>query len=472
MSEATVSEPTANATTTSEAAIPLQSSPSIRLVTAIPGPVSQALSARRAIAVPRGVSSMVPVFIARSHGAMVEDADGNSLLDFAGGIGCLNTGHTPAPVVDAIHTQASAFLHACFTVTPYESYIHLAELLNEITPGIAPKKTAFFNTGAEAVENAIKIARLYTRRSAVIAFQDAFHGRTLLAMSLTSKTTPYKAGFGPFAPEIYRIPYAYCYRCEYHLTYPACNLECANKLEDTFLRQVESGSVAAVIFEPVLGEGGFVVPPPDWFTRIADICHKHGVLVIADEVQTGFARTGTTFASTQFHYQPDLVVTAKSMSAGLPLGAVTGRAEIMDAAAPGQLGGTFAGNPVALAAALASWDELESKQLNSRATSIGNTIAAYAERWRERFQWIGDVRGLGAMRALELVRDRSTREPAKEETQRVLHECHQRGLILISAGTYSNVIRFLMPLVISDEQLIEGLQILEDAFVAAGAETA
>jgi 4-aminobutyrate aminotransferase / (S)-3-amino-2-methylpropionate transaminase / 5-aminovalerate transaminase len=443
---------------------------SVRLVTPIPGPESRALAGRRAAAVPRAVGSALPIFIKRAHGAIVEDVDGNHFLDFAGGIGCLNTGHTPEPVVAAVKQQAGDFFHACFTVTPYEHYVRTAELLNRITPGSHAKKTAFFNTGAEAVENAIKIARLHTKRSAVIAFQDAFHGRTLLAMSLTSKTSPYKAGFGPFAPEVYRIPYAYCYRCEYNLKYPDCKVACASKLEDTFLRHIAAESVAAVIFEPILGEGGFVVPPPEWFATISEICRKHGVLVIADEVQTGFARTGTTFVSEQFGLVPDLIISAKSMSAGLPLGAVTGRAEIMDAAAPGQLGGTFAGNPLALSAALASWQELETNSLNSRATKIGSTLMEYARRWQQRFGWIGDVRGVGAMVALELVKDRMTREPAKEETQRILNECHQRGLILISAGTYSNVIRFLLPLVISDEQIVEGLNILEAALVAAGGE--
>lgn len=446
------------------------SGPSVHLVTAIPGPKSLELAQRRSAAVARGVSSAVPVFIKSSHGAIIEDVDGNRFLDFAGGIGCLNTGHTPDAVVDAIHQQAASFIHACFTVTPYENYIELAELLNAITPGNGDKKTAFFNTGAEAVENAVKIARLYTKRSAVIAFQDAFHGRTLLAMSLTSKTTPYKAGFGPFAPEVYRIPYAYCYRCEYNLTYPSCGTACAAKLEDTFLRQIASDSVAAVIFEPVLGEGGFVLPPPEWFSMISDICRKHGVLVIADEVQTGFGRTGTTYASEQFAFLPDIVVSAKSMSAGMPLGAVTGRAEVMDAAGPGQLGGTFAGNPVSLAAALASWKDFEKGSMNDRSKAIGRLIQQYSERWQQRFRWIGDVRGIGAMRALELVRDRATKEPAKAETQRILAECHKRGLILISAGTYSNVIRFLMPLVITDDQVVEGLEILEAAFLAAEAD--
>jgi 4-aminobutyrate aminotransferase/(S)-3-amino-2-methylpropionate transaminase len=407
------------------------------------------------------------VFVERAHGAIVEDVDGNHFLDFAGGIGCLNTGHTPESVVSAVQHQAGQFMHACFGVTPYEGYIRMAELLNRITPGAHEKKTAFFNTGAEAVENAIKIARQHTKRTGIIAFQDAFHGRTLLAMSLTSKTSPYKSGFGPFAPEIYRIPYAYCYRCEYNLAYPGCQAACASKLEDSFLRQIASESVAAVIFEPVLGEGGFIVPPMEWFEKISSICRRHGVLVIADEVQTGFARTGTTFACEQFGLVPDLILTAKSMSAGLPLSAVTGRAEIMDSASPGQLGGTFSGNPVALAAALASWNELEANELNARSEKIGSTIMKYVVRWRERFNCIGDIRGVGAMRAIELVKDRESKEPAKELTNRILHEAHQRGLILISAGTYSNVIRFLAPLVITDDQLIEGLNILEAAFIAS-----
>ncbi len=436
---------------------------SIRLVTAIPGPKSVEWMKRRDAAVPRGLTTALPVFVERSEGAVIEDIDGNRFLDFTGGIGSLNQGHRPPAVVDAIREQAGRYLHTCFMVTPYDSYVRLAEKLNEQAPGKSAKKTILLNTGAEAVENAIKIARAYTKRTGVIAFNDAFHGRTLLAVSLTSKTQPYKAGFGPFAPEIYRLPYAYCYRCEYNLKYPECNVECARKLEEVFLRQVSSSSVAAVIFEPVLGEGGFVTPPAEWFPVILDICRKHGVLVIADEVQTGFGRTGPVFACERFGFEPDLIVSAKSLSGGLPLGAVTGKQEIMDAPVPGGLGGTFGGNPLACEAGLAAWETFEGGHLSERAERFGRIFEQVTSKWPERFTLIGDVRGVGAMRAIELVTDRVTKEPAKEETKQVLSQCHQRGLIIISAGTLGNVIRILAPLVASDEEIEEGLGILEEA---------
>jgi 4-aminobutyrate aminotransferase/(S)-3-amino-2-methylpropionate transaminase len=418
---------------------------------------------RRASAVPRALGSTLSSFISHAHGAIMEDIEGRRYLDFAGGIGCLNAGHTPAAVVQAIHDQAAKFLHTCFMVTPYTGYVELAEELNRRTPGDFAKKTLLVNSGAEAVENAIKVARSYTGRPAVIAFEDGFHGRTLLTMSLTSKTSPYKAGFGPFAPEIYRMPYAYCYRCSYNLTYPACQAHCAARLEDVFLRHVAAEQVAAVIFEPVLGEGGFVVPPPAWFETIAATCRKHGIVIIADEVQTGFGRTGATFACERFGLVPDLVVTAKSLSSGMPLGAVTGRAEMMDAPGPGQLGGTFGGNPVACAAALATLRLMDEEDLNARAIAFGETFRRHAEAWQQRFQLIGDVRGIGAMQALELVTDRTTRAPAKEATQKVLALCHARGLLVLSAGVYGNVIRLLAPLVATDAQIEEGLQILEAA---------
>ncbi len=439
---------------------------SINLVTQLPGPKSKELLARREQSVARAPASTLPVFIARGEGAVVEDVDGNRLLDFAGGIGCLNVGHRAAPVVDAIASQAERYLHTCFTVNPYESYVHLAELLNEVTPGNFPKKTFLVNTGAEAVENAIKIARSYTKRGGVICFEDAFHGRTLLALSLTSKTVPYKAGFGPFAPEVYRLPYAYCYRCSYHLSYPSCQLHCADQLEHFFKRYVESDTIAAVIFEPVLGEGGFVVPPREFGSKLAEICRRYGILIIADEIQTGFARTGTMFACEQFGLEPDLILTGKSIAGGLPLAAVTGRAEVMDAPLPGGLGGTFSGNPVACEAALATWEVLTENNLSQRASQVGQLFEAVTKTWRERFNLIGDIRGVGAMRALELVSDRATKEPAKEATTRILQYCHERGLIIIAAGTFNNVIRLHLPLVASDDQLREGLSLLERAFAA------
>jgi 4-aminobutyrate aminotransferase/(S)-3-amino-2-methylpropionate transaminase len=440
--------------------------PSINLVTQLPGPRSAELQARRERNVPRALGSAVPVYIARGEGAVVEDVDGNRLLDFAGGIGCLNVGHHAAPVVDAIARQADRYLHTCFTVNPYEGYVRLAEILNESTPGEFPKKTFLVNTGAEAVENAVKIARAYTKRAGVVCFGDAFHGRTLLALSLTSKTVPYKSGFGPFAPEVYRIPYAYCYRCSYNLSHPSCLLHCAGQLEEFFKRYVEATAVAAVIFEPILGEGGFVVPPREFGSKIAEICRRHGILVIADEIQTGFARTGTMFVSEQFGLEPDMILTGKSIAGGLPLAAITGRAEIMDAPIPGSLGGTFSGNPVACEAAMAAWETLTTGDLAGRARKVGELFDEFTATWPERFPIIGDVRGLGAMRALELVSDRLTKEPAKEAAAAVLRHCHERGLIVISAGTLGNVVRLHLPLVADDAQLSEGLSVLESALAA------
>ena len=400
----------------------------------------------------------------------MEDVDGNRFLDFGGGLGCANAGHSPPSVVQAIKDQAELFLHSCFMVTPYEGYVRLAELLNEQTPGCFPKKTILVSSGAEGIENAVKIARAYTRRPAIIAFENGFHGRTLLGLTLTSKTHPYKAGFGPFAPEVYRLPYAYCYRCAYHLKYPECGIECAKALENMFKMHIASESVAAVIFEPVLGEGGFVVPPFEWFGEIAAICKDNGILIIADEVQTGFARTGSTFACTQFGFVPDLLVTAKSIAGGLPLAAVTGRAEIMDTPVPGALGGTFGGNPVACAAALASWDTLVDSDLNRRARKFGLIFTRYTKHWMDRYSIIGDIRGIGAMRALELVRDRNTRGPATEEARAVIEQCCQKGLLILSAGTDANVVRLLAPLAMAEEQIEEGLAILEAAIAKIDSE--
>ena len=426
---------------------------SIQLKTSVPGPRSRELAARRAEAVPRGVSQLTPVFVRRSEGAVIEDVDGNCFLDFAGGIGCLNVGHRDPGVVAAIRAQAEQFLHTCFMVTPYESYVRLAEKLNSLAPGRAPKKTLFLNSGAEAVENAIKIARAFTRRPAVLCFEDAFHGRTLLTLSLTSKTHPYKAGFEPFASDIYRVPYAYCHQCSYSLTYPDCKFHCAAHLEDTFKRVVAAESVAAIIVEPVLGEGGFVVPPPGWLTAVQEICRKHGILFIADEVQTGFGRTGKMFAIEHEGLQPDLMVTAKSLGGGLPLAAVTGKADIMDHTAPGSLGGTFGGNPLACEAALAALEAIEKGGLCERAMRLGEQFRARALRWKERFTVIGDVRGLGAMQAFELA--------DAESAKAISAYCCEHGLIVVTAGTYSNVVRILMPLVVTDEQMTEALDIME-----------
>ena len=418
---------------------------------------------RREAALPRGIAHATPIFAARAEGAVLEDVDGNRFIDFAGGIGCNNAGHRAPRVVAAIREQVDAFLHTCFSVAPYEKYIAVAEKLNAITPGTFAKKTILVNSGAEAIENAIKIARFYTRRPAIVCFEDAFHGRTMLTMSLTSKTHPYKAGFEPFAADVYRIPYAYCYRCSYSLKYPSCDVFCARHLEDAFKRVVAAETVAAVIAEPVLGEGGFVAPPPEFFGVVQDICRKHEILFIADEIQTGFGRTGAMFASERYGIIPDILVSAKSIAGGLPLAAVTGRAEIMDAPGTGGLGGTFGGNPVACAAGLAAIETIERENLSARATRLGEKFEARARDWKARFPLVGDARGLGAMRAIELVRSRETREPAKRETEQIIRHCYQHGLIVLSAGTYGNVVRLLVPLVVTDEQFDEGLDILESA---------
>ena len=439
----------------------------IQIKTAIPGPKSKALAKRRDRAVPRGLSQSTPVYVAKAEDAWLEDVDGNRYVDFAGGIGCINIGHRREAVVAAIREQLDRYLHTCVQVTPYEGYVRLAERMNEVTPGRFRKKTLFVNSGAEAIENAVKIARVHTGRPGIIAFEDAFHGRTMMTLALTSKTHPYKAGFAPFPSDVYRIPYAYCYRCSYSLRYPSCDVFCASHLEDTFKRVVAAEEVAAVIAEPVLGEGGFVVPPKEFFRILIDICHNHGVLFIADEVQSGFGRTGKLFASEHYGIEPDIVVTAKSLGGGLPLAAVTGRAEIMDAPGPGGLGGTFAGNPLCCAAALAVLDIFEHENLLERANELGNRFQKRVREWQERWSMIGDVRGLGAMQAIELVQSPEKREPAAEEAKQIVQYCYEHGLIILSAGSYSNVIRVLVPLVATDAQMDEGLDVLEAALKAA-----
>jgi 4-aminobutyrate aminotransferase / (S)-3-amino-2-methylpropionate transaminase / 5-aminovalerate transaminase len=431
----------------------------IQIRTEIPGPRSRALMARREAAIPRGPANATPIFATRAEGAVVEDVDGNRFIDFAGGIGCLNIGHRSPRVVSAIREQLEKHLHLCFAVTPYEGYIAVAEKLNSLAPGAFAKKTILLNSGAEAIENAIKIARAYTKRPAIICFEDAFHGRTLLTMSLTSKTHPYKAGFQPFASDIYRIPFAYPYRNAAGTTAG----EFAHHLEDAFKRLVAPESVAAVITEPVLGEGGFVVPPPDYFKLLQSICRRHGILFIADEVQSGFGRTGKWFASEHFGIDPDLITTAKSMGGGMPIAAVTGRAEIMDAPGPGSLGGTYCGHPLSCAAALAAIETIEKEGLLSRSTAIGERFEKRARAWQKKWALIGDVRGLGGMCAMELVRNGETREPADTETKEIAKDCYEHGLIIITAGTFNNVIRILVPLVVTAEQLDEGFDVLETA---------
>ncbi|HEU4401937.1 MAG TPA: aspartate aminotransferase family protein, partial [Candidatus Polarisedimenticolia bacterium] len=353
--------------------------------TPIPGPKSQEVMKARQAAVPRGPINITPVVIARGEGAILEDVDGNRYIDFASGIGVLNTGHAPKEVVRAVQQQVEKFTHSCFHVTLNEPYVRLAETMNRITPGAFPKKTFFVNTGAEAVENAVKVARNYTKRPGIICFEDAFHGRTLLAMSLTSKVHPYKDHFGPYAGEIHRMPYSYCYRCPWGKKYPGCNIECGTFMEDFFKRYVDPATVAALIVEPILGEGGFVMPPQEYYPILQTLCRKYGILFIADEVQTGFGRTGKMWACEHWGIEPDLLVTSKSLAAGMPLAAVTGRAEIMDAPMPGSLGGTFGGNPVSCAAANATVEIIEEEDLVGNAERMGRVLRQGLEELKARF---------------------------------------------------------------------------------------
>ena len=346
------------------------------LKTPIPGPKSRELFEARRNAIPRGAYNLTPIVIARGDGATIEDVDGNHFIDFAGGIGVLNAGHVPGLVVKAIQHQAEKYLHSCFHVTMNEPYLRLAEAMNRITPGTFAKKTMFVNSGAEAVENAVKIARAATRRPGVICFEDAFHGRTLLAMSLTSKVHPYKDHFGPYAPEVHRMPYAYCYRCPWGKKYPGCNIECGTFLTDFFKRYVDPDTVAALLVEPVLGEGGFVTPPPEYYPILARLCRENGILLIADEIQTGFGRTGRMWASEHYGLEPDILIASKSIAAGLPIASITGRADLMDAPTEGSLGGTFGGNPVAAAAALAVIEQFEKHDLPARARKVGDRVRA------------------------------------------------------------------------------------------------
>jgi 4-aminobutyrate aminotransferase/(S)-3-amino-2-methylpropionate transaminase len=444
----------------------------IQLTTKVPGPKSRALAAEREANIPRGVYQVTPVVIAQAKGATITDIDGNTFIDFAGGIGVMNVGHSNAKIVQALKEQLERFTHACFHVNMYEPYIQLAQRLNERVPGDFAKKTLFLNSGAEGVENAVKIARAYTGRSAVICFEHAFHGRTLLGMSLTSKIDPYKRGFGPFAPEIYRVPFPYCYRCPLGLEYPDCAVDCFCLLERAFVNRVADDSAAAIIIEPVVGEGGFIVTPPEYMRKLRQLCDERGILLIVDEVQTGLGRTGKLFAIEHYDVIPDMLVTAKSLAGGLPLSSVTGRAQMMDAPQVGGLGGTYSGNPLACVAALAVLDVIEEQDLPGRAQQIGTQVKARLQTMKERYPLIGDVRGLGAMMALELVADQATKTPAKEATGKVAQGCYHHGLILITAGTYGNVIRTLMPLSITDGQLVEGLDILEEALADVSEEMA
>ena len=432
----------------------------IELRTAIPGPRSQEIVARIDRSVSSALSIYLPIVAASGSGATLTDVDGNTFIDFAGGVGCLNVGHAHPHVVEAVQEQAARFLHTDFTIVPYEVYADLAERLLALAPFRGDAKAAFFNAGTEAVENGVKFARAYTGRPAVIGFEGAFHGRTLMSLTLTSKTHPYKAGLGPFAPEVYRVPFPNEYR-------GISTIDALAALERALQTQVAPETVAAIVLELVQGEGGFVVAPQVFVEGVRAICDRHGIVLVVDEVQTGFGRTGKMFAVEHYGIEPDLLLVAKSIAAGLPLSGVLGKAAIMDAPAEGGVGGTYVGNPVAQAAALAVLDVFEDERLVDRAGDIGQAIRGRMLGWQQRFPQIGDVRGLGAMLAIEYVVDPETKEPAPDLASRVAEEAASRGLLLLKAGVYGNCNRVLCPLVITDAELAEALDVWEESLEAA-----
>ncbi len=435
------------------------------LRTAIPGPRSDALHRRKASAVSSGVSTALPVYIERAGGGILVDVDGNQLIDFGSGIAVSTVGNAAPRVVRRVQEQVADFTHTCFMITPYEEYVEVAEALNDLTPGTHEKRSALFNSGAEAVENAVKIARSYTGRQAVIAFDHAYHGRTNLTMALTAKNMPYKHGFGPFANEIYRVPMAYPFR------WPGgaenCAAEAFAMFTDLVHAQVGESNTAAVLIEPIQGEGGFIVPAPSFLKLVSDWCREHDILLIADEIQTGFCRTGNWFACEFENVVPDLVTTAKGIAGGLPLSAVTGRAEVMDAVHAGGLGGTYGGNPVACAAALGAIETMKSENLVGRAKQVEAIFLPRLQQLAAKYPQIGDVRGRGAMLAIELVEGAHDKTPNAALLGRVTAHCHSQGLVTLTAGTYGNVFRFLPPLSIGDDLINEGLDILEEAFAAS-----
>jgi 4-aminobutyrate aminotransferase / (S)-3-amino-2-methylpropionate transaminase / 5-aminovalerate transaminase len=412
---------------------------------------NEALQKLRTEVISAGVSSVTPVHVASAKGAVVRDVEGREYIDFGGGIGVMNIGHCHPKVVAAIKAQAEKFHHTCFMVSPYEVAIKLADKLCRLTPGNFPKKAMFVSSGAEAVENAVKIARYYTKRPAVIVFENAYHGRTLLTMTMTSKVKPYKFGFGPFAPEIYRMPFG--------------DVVGPEKLKDFFIKHVNPEAVACVVAEPVQGEGGFITPPPGYFQELVKICRENGILFVADEIQSGMGRTGTMFAIEHWGVEPDLITVAKSMGAGMPIASVVGRKEIMDSVHPWGLGGTYGGNPVASAAALAVLEVFEEEDMLGKAQALGKKLNERFEAFCKKYKIVGEIRGLGAMLGLTLVKG-DTREPAADEAKKLAAFCLERGLIILVCGTYSNVVRVLVPFVITDAQLEQGLSILEQGLAA------
>ncbi len=430
------------------------------IITEIPGPKSKELMARRNNAVSAGISSTLPVYVQAAGDGVILDVDGNTFIDLGAGIAVVNVGNSATHVVSEVQDQVAAFTHTCFMIAPYEGYVEVCEELNTLTPGNFAKKSALFNSGAEAVENAVKIARSYTKRDAIVVFEHGYHGRTNMTMAMTAKNMPYKKGFGPFASEVYRVPVAYPFRD----SRPGAEVAAAAILK--IEKEVGAENVAAIVIEPIQGEGGFIVPTPGFLPAVREFAKKNGIVFVADEIQTGFCRTGQWFASEHENIEPDLITTAKGIAGGLPLAGVTGRAEIMDAVHPSGLGGTYGGNPVACAAAIGAIRTMKEQDLNSRALEIEKLMLARLKQIQDKFDVIGDIRGRGAMIAIEMVKPGST-EPNAEITATVAKGCHGEGVLVLTAGTYGNVIRFLPPLTMSDALILEALQVVEAQFAKA-----
>ena len=423
---------------------------------------NESLAARRSESFSSCYASAFKCYVEKAKGALVWDVEGKEYIDFAGGIGGMNVGHSHPKVVAALKDQAERFTHTCLMVAPYASAVQLAEKICQAAPGENPKAVAYVTSGAEAVESAVKIARRYTRRTGVVALANGYHGRTMLTMAMTGRVMPFKAGFGPFAPEVYTIGSPYCYRCPIGKTYPSCDTACADLLRELFVKSISADSVACLVMEPVLGEGGFIVPPKAYVQKIKAICEENGIVYVSDEIQAGIARTGKMFAIEHFDVVPDLITTAKSLAAGMPIAAVVGDRKIMDSVHPGGIGGTYSGNALGCAAGLAVLDILEAENLMSRSEAIGSKVRARFDTFKEKYALVGDVRGLGAMVAMELVTDREGKQPAADAAKALTGRCLEKGLLVLASGTYGNVVRILSPLVITDDQLEHGLQILEE----------